>query len=46
MEQRIPEIRNIDLLQNIMKHFGKDATGFLKQEFEVKDDNCSWLGLL
>ncbi|KYO33433.1 FAST kinase domain-containing protein 2 [Alligator mississippiensis] len=34
MEQRIPEIRNIDLLQNIMKHFGKDATGFLKQEFE------------
>ncbi|XP_025066816.1 FAST kinase domain-containing protein 2, mitochondrial isoform X2 [Alligator sinensis] len=34
MEQRIPEIRNIDLLQTIMKHFGKDAPGFLKKAFE------------
>lgn len=36
VEQRISSIRDIFILQNLMKCLGKDAPVFLKKKLEVK----------
>ncbi|NXF88220.1 FAKD2 protein, partial [Eubucco bourcierii] len=35
VEQRIPSVRDIFILQNLMKCMGKDAPDFLKKKFEM-----------